>query len=355
MLYTVTLNPTIDRTVLLDANLIPGDVNRGSMYRVVAGGKGINCAEAAKGMGVPAAAYTIIGKDNIEEFEKATGGLSSEIRAEMKAGFTRTCVKIKSQNGMTTEINEKGCRISADEMRSLISRILTDMKNEGKPSFVLLCGSVPPEVESGVYSGMIALLQKLGVACMVDCDGVALQNALTAKPFLIKPNLSEFEALMGKTYTNIPEMAKDAKKLATENGTSVLLTIGGDGMLFANSETVYKVNVPDLSVSTTVGAGDTVLGVFAAALSKHLPTEKALQLAGAAACAKVVGQPGDFPGQNQALPYLNQISVVELDLEEKEEAPLGEEEMDSEIFFEDLEEEIEESADKTAEETIENT
>lgn len=338
MLYTVTLNPTIDRTILLDGNLTLGDVNRGNMYRVVAGGKGINCAEAAKGIGISAAAYTIIGKDNIEEFEKATKGLSAEIRAELKNGFTRTCIKVKGQNGLTTEINEKGCRISADEMRALISRILTDMKNEGKPSFVLLCGSVPPEVENGVYAGMIALIQKLGVPVMVDCDGSALKNALGAKPFLIKPNLSEFEALMGKTYENIIEMAKDAKKICLENNTAVLLTIGGDGMIYADQNNVYMVSVPTLPVSTTVGAGDTVLGVFAAALERHLPTDKALQLAAAAACAKVVGNPGDFPGQNQALPYLSQVSVTELALEQ--ETP---------------DEEIPEILEENEEETIENT
>jgi hypothetical protein len=51
-----------------------------------------------------------------------------------------------------------------------------------------------------------------------------------------------------------------------------------------------------------------------------------------------VGNPGDFPGQNQALPYLSQVSVTELALEQ--EMP---------------DEEIPEILEENEEETIENT
>jgi predicted RNase H-like HicB family nuclease len=79
---------------------------------------------------------------------------------------------------------------------------------------------------------------------------------------------------MGKTYDNIIEMAKDAKKICLENNTAVLLTIGGDGMIYANQNNVYMVSVPTLPVSTTVGAGDTVLASLPPLLKDICPPTK---------------------------------------------------------------------------------
>lgn len=328
MLYTVTLNPTIDRSLTLSGNLIPGGLNRASLSGICAGGKGINCARAASSIGAATAAYTVIGRENISEFEKSTEQLSLEVRAEMKSGVTRTCVKLYNPNGMVTECNEGGSKLTASEMRDLMSRLLSDMKKEGKPSYIILSGSLPAGTESGVYADMIALFSKLGVPALLDCDGDALRKGIAARPYLVKPNLSELEELVGKELDSLSDIADAANALAKQYGTRVLATVGGDGMIYADGETVLQVKVPDLKVSTTVGAGDTVLGVFAACLERGLETEKALQLAAAAACAKVTSLPGKYPTKKEALAFLSEISVVPFALSKKtlEEAPEAEEE-----------------------------
>ena len=326
MLYTVTLNPTIDRSLSLYGNLIPGDLNRATLSGVCAGGKGINCARAASGMGGKAIAYTLIGKDNVEEFEKSTNMLSLEIRAEMKSGVTRTCIKMHNLNGMVTECNESGSKISANEMRNLMTRLLSDMKEEGKPTFLLLCGSVPAGTESSVYADMIALFNKLGVLVMLDCEGEALKKGIASSPYLVKPNLSELEGLVGKNLSSIEEIAAAAKELSLSHNTKVLVTIGGDGMIYADKENVIKVMVPDLKVSTTVGAGDTVLGVLAVCLERGLDIEKSLQLAAAAACAKVTALPGQFPIKKEVISYLDKIETVYLSTKSETEEMTFEEE-----------------------------
>ena len=342
MLYTVTLNPTIDRTLVLDGKLIPGDVNRGNLVKVSAGGKGINCAEAACGMGAEAMAYCIVGKDNINEFENSTKELSCRIRAELKKGLTRTCLKVYGQNGLTTEFNEKGSRLLGDEMKPFIARLIGDIKEEGTPAFILLSGSIPPGVESGVYASMIALFNKLGIPTMLDCDGEALKKGIAASPYLVKPNLSELEEFLDTHFSDVADIVRTVRGLAEKYNTRILVTIGGDGMIYADKSVCYRVLVPNLACSTTVGAGDTVLGVLAVALSKGLPIDKALQLAAAAACAKVVGEPGFFPKQSDAMPYLSQISVMKWEEEENISA-----------FAEDLAEENEEEIDFISEDVFE--
>ena len=335
MLYTVTLNPTIDRSLSLQGNLIPGDLNRATLSGVCAGGKGINCARAASGMGGKAVAYTLIGKDNVEEFEKSTQSLSLEIRAEMKSGVTRTCIKMHNSNGMVTECNESGSKISANEMRNLMSRLLSDMKEEGKPAFLLLCGSVPAGTENSVYADMIALFNKLGILVMLDCEGETLKKGIESSPYLVKPNLSELEGLVEKNLSSVEEIANTVKELSDRYNTKILVTIGADGMIYADKDRVLKVTVPDLKVSTTVGAGDTVLGVLAASLERGLDIEKSLQLAAAASCAKVTALPGQFPSKKEVMSYLDKIEVEDISKKSETDKLTFEENVEDNITIEE--------------------
>ena len=69
MIYTVTLNPAIDKTVTVH-NLSVGAVNRVASVREDAGGKGINVSRALMKNGVKNTAACIVGCENGGEFLK---------------------------------------------------------------------------------------------------------------------------------------------------------------------------------------------------------------------------------------------------------------------------------------------
>lgn len=60
MVYTVTLNPAIDKTVVIP-NFTAGSVNRIQSVRVDAGGKGINVSKCLDNLGVKSTAAVIVG------------------------------------------------------------------------------------------------------------------------------------------------------------------------------------------------------------------------------------------------------------------------------------------------------
>lgn len=95
----------------------------------------------------------------------------------------------------------------------------------------------------------------------------------------IKPNRKELT-----TATGIKEVDRAAAKLQQITGANVLVTLGEDGMeLYAKSRPpimAYEVASEVIDVS---GAGDTVIAVFAAAISLGLDEPSSLNLANKAA------------------------------------------------------------------------
>ena len=59
MIYTVTLNPAIDKTVVIE-DFHPGAVNRVASVREDAGGKGINVSKCLKNLGEESVAAVIL-------------------------------------------------------------------------------------------------------------------------------------------------------------------------------------------------------------------------------------------------------------------------------------------------------
>lgn len=265
MIYTVTLNPAVDRTVRLTAPFAYGEVNRVLHAVERAGGKGINVARTLHRDNVAVTAYTVLGGK--------TGQFIADIleQEHIPARWmnvplaTRTNTKIVARDGTVTEYNEIGAPIGEAEIRTFMRALVQDATLEASPPLVLLCGSAPYGVENSIYNYLVTLLHQIGCRVWLDCDGKYLEVAMQAKPDLIKPNLFEFSTLVGHSVK--PEDAEaEATALYQKTGVEVLLTMGEDGAVFAGKAGTFFAPAypPRAEIATTVGAGDHFLAVFAA-------------------------------------------------------------------------------------------
>ena len=280
MIFTVTLNQAVDKTVRLSAPIEVGEVNRIQDVEKRVGGKGINVARALRSLGTPVVAYTILGG--------STGRFISKVlaREEIPARWITTALdnrintKVVTPDDRVTEFNEPGNPVTGACIRKFMRMLVEDAAAEKSPPLVMLCGSCPQGVENSVYNFLITALRQIGCQVWVDCDGALLSVAMQAKPDLIKPNLTEFSTLLGREIT-VENAVENAKSFYLSTGVPVLLTMGAAGSVYAGpEETAIVEAVPVAHPRTTVGAGDRFLASFASSRVQGVrPAESMFQAA----------------------------------------------------------------------------
>lgn len=272
MIYTLTINPSLDYVMEMD-KLIVGEMNRSKNTYLLPGGKGINVSQVLKNLSIenvailPVAGFT--GEKLLHMLSEK--GITYEA-VRLKQGDTRINVKVLGQ--VETELNAGGPDMTKDEKNALISKV----ESLSDDDYLILSGSVPKGLGEYFYADLMSYLQEKKVRVILDTIGENFKNALAKKPFLVKPNKEELESLFNvKTDTDeaLLELAKKVQKMGAEN---VLASLGKDGaMLLTEDGNVFYAEAPKGKVVNTVGAGDSMVAGFVAEYTKSMNMEKALK------------------------------------------------------------------------------
>lgn len=259
MIYTLTLNPSIDYVVRLD-RLVTGVTNRADSEEYYIGGKGINvsCVLRELGMNSTALGFTagFVG-EAIENGLRDMGIHSGFIR--LKQGVSRINVKI--MDGNETEINGQGPAVSDEDFDSLLTK--TDAIKSGDT--VVLAGSIPKSMPDDVYEKILRRIEWRNAQIVVDATGNLLHRCLAFRPFLIKPNRQELSELFGREVSNEREIECCAYELRKKGARNVIVSLGGEGAtLFAEDGKIYHSGVVKENVLSTVGSGDSMVAGFIA-------------------------------------------------------------------------------------------
>lgn len=276
MIYTVTLNPSIDYVVRLDS-LVTGITNRTTSEEYYFGGKGINVSCVLAELDLESTAFGFVAGFTGEAIEK--GIRNDKIITDfikLEKGISRINIKIKA--GEETEINCQGPHIEENELLRLLNKV--DRINDGDT--IVIAGNVPNTMPDDVYERILGRIKNKKVRIVVDATKKLLLNSLKYKPFLIKPNrqeLSEIFETEVSTEADIEKYAKELQKLGAQN---VLISLGGDGaMLIDEFGEKHKQGVLKEKVINTVGSGDSMVAGFIAGYEKEHSYPYALKLGSA--------------------------------------------------------------------------
>jgi tagatose 6-phosphate kinase len=285
-IVVVGLTPTVQRTQRF-ATLQLGAVNRARETVVTASGKGVNVARVITLLGGPAKLIQIVGGSSgqyIVERLEAEGVPHHSLTAEDNAP-TRTCLTILPENGPTTELVEEARPVGLHDVR-----LLHDAARNALLEGTALCcsGSLPPEVPETFYADLIQEAHRFGLPAVVDAQKAPLRAALTAKPFLVKPNREEAAATLGLTLTG--EASTDARiaalALIEAGATWALISMGKAGSFLTDGRDAWQISPPEVAAVNPIGSGDSLCsGFLVAHLQRGLSVPEAVVFATACAAA----------------------------------------------------------------------
>ena len=285
MIYTVTLNPALDKTATVE-NLRLDSVNRISELRVDPGGKGINVSKVVRELGAKTVAIALLGGHTGTMLRNMLAELGIECKVLEVEGETRTNLKIKDPALKTnTDINEPGPEVTDEQLRGMLDGLVGEV---GSGDIVVLSGSLPRGAAADTYKVWVAALKKTGAKVYLDADGDKLVRGIEAKPDLIKPNEIELGAMMGHTLDADDKIVEAARELIDSGLDRVMVSMGGAGALYVARDVTIKANPVKVPVGSTVGAGDSVVAALAYAQDKGLGLEDTMRLAMATGAANVM-------------------------------------------------------------------
>lgn len=292
MIVTLTVNPSLDRTVELDHELARGEVQRVARNVEEPGGKGVNVTRALVASAAESVAVLPGRADDPLVLAVVAAGVP--VATVPITGRLRSNITITEPGGVTTKLNEPGPELSDAEQSALVAAVV---EQAADASWLVLAGSLPPSLDPAFYVRIVREVRAAGVTARiaVDTSGAPLAALLDSGEAvdLIKPNGEELAELAGEPDADALEadperVAEVAARLAPRGIRSALVTLGAAGAVFVEGEQAWFAPAPRITPRSTVGAGDSSLAGFLLALTEEAAPELALAQAvahGAAAAS----------------------------------------------------------------------
>lgn len=253
---TVTLNPAIDQTVSIP-NFRAGQVNRVEATQSDPGGKGVNVAWFLADYGYSVSVTGFLGEENSHIFERLFARKAIQDRFVRISGSSRTGIKVVDEiNQATTDINFPGPAPTAENIESLFQTV---EEMTADCAWFVLAGSLPGGVSPDIYARLVRLIKQKGRAVALDTSGEALRLALSAAPTLVKPNIHELEELIGHSLPGQAEVIEAGHRWLEQGIETVIVSMGSTGALFIETKAVILARPPQVTVKSTVGAGDAMV------------------------------------------------------------------------------------------------
>ncbi len=271
MIFTVTPNPALDRTLTVP-HIVFNEMVRATALRLDWGGKGFNVSRALQALGTASVAMGFAGGATGQTLERGLNDAGIATDFVHVVGETRTNTVITDVTAKCyVKVNETGPTVQAHELTAFLDQA---RERVCPGDMWILSGSLPPGVPSDFYARLIALVRTNGAKALLDSSGEPLRLGCAASPYLVKPNGVEAEGVTGQEINSDADALNAAEFFLHQGMELVALSLGANGLLLASRERAAWVKPPRVQTRNPVGAGDALLGGIAWALERGLPLEE---------------------------------------------------------------------------------
>lgn len=287
-IITITLNPSLDKSITVP-QLVPEKKLRCTSAEVDPGGGGVNVSRALHKLGVKSSAVFLSGGYTGKKLEELLLNEEVDIIAlPIKEATRENFVVFDEEKKLQYRFGMDGAAVTEAEWKAVLNYV----SEQTAVSYIVASGSLPPGVPVNFFGQLAVLAKKIKAKLIVDTSGEALQYAAKEGLYMLKPNLNELSSLTGKDNLVGEEIVAAARTVISSGGCEIMVvSLGGDGAMLVTAEEQYKVKPPKVTVMSTVGAGDSMVGGILYGLSKGW-TYKEILMYGVAAGTAATLHPG---------------------------------------------------------------
>jgi len=280
LVLSISPNTSTDRISVVD-NFIPGEPSRTLLSFDQAGGSGAHATGVVQQLGGGACSLVVLGGYNRERWVAAAQQQHMtydyvEIAAPNRSSF----VLLDRKLGNIAEVIDPGLQVDADCAQRLLVQL---EKHLPETAVLILSGSLPPGIPNDFYAQALRLAKRFGVKTLVDAHSEPMKHALKERPWAIKPNLLEFQQIVGEATPTFAEQITALRRIVGLQAEVILLSLGKDGLLVGTGEQIWHltiadhgVTLPDTHTVNTIGCGDALVGGFCYA---YVQTQNVLESA----------------------------------------------------------------------------
>lgn len=309
MITTVSLNPSIDRTIEVEKFTV-GGLNRVCKQTDVAAGKGTNVAVVTAALGAKSECIGFMYREGGALFEKRLAGSGAACDFVWCEGAVRVNMKVFDQSkGEITEINQSGAAVSEAQLAEMTELV---KKHAVQADCLILTGSLPPGCPADYYYTLAEAAAKENCRVILDADGDRLMHGLKAKPFLIKPNRYELEMLTGRELPEVCDILAAAEEIIAGGVEIVAVSMGADGALVCDGKSAYLARSVKIDVKSTVAAGDSMIAGFAVGFARGYDLPEAFRMGVAAATVRCMTPPEEMIGEAAVKAMMERIRMEKI-------------------------------------------
>ena len=287
MIITVTLNPAMDKVLVVDSFRL-NVTNRIQEQFYCIGGKGTHISFNLSLLGVRSMAIGVVMGQNGGEILKTLQSMNIDVQfLQLPEGNSRLNYALVDGDGNCTLIAEKGQLMDTAVIERLISHY-TERVHSG--DIVVISGDASNQKHTGLQDTLMDIAAQKGARVCLDASGEHLAAGIKKAPFFIKPNANELSMLAGRELESEAEIIEAMREISAAGVRNVVVSLGGEGSLACSDGSYFRITAPQVEVRNTVGCGDALVAGILAGFEKGLEIEENLRQATAIASAAAMSK-----------------------------------------------------------------
>ncbi len=282
--------------------------NRASKVLECSAGKAVNCARVLHMLGEKCMVSGFLGGQSGQFIGRDLDASGIGHRFVEVASATRLCITMIDQSsGVATELVENPSPVDASawaSLRSIIHELLP------RTSLLVLSGSLPPQAPQDFYAECMRAANAAGIRTILDARGEPLKQALSLKPFVVKPNRAELAETVGTTLDSDKSLRDAVRQLISAGPTWAVITLGADGCLISDGVAFWRLTVPRVKPVSAVGSGDAFTAGLAASIARGIPLPQAALLAAACGVSNALNPLPGYIKTDEVQRFQEQIKLT---------------------------------------------